>query len=184
MDLPVYQMEVYQKAPPKVKHTDITQKSQNWSQHLENIKSLQKTPTKTKINIKTLEQTPAVLKNRSSILPDGRVPKGPAQSQTYRRYSKISKLVPTPGKHQKSAEKPTKSKKNIKTLEQTPAVLKNRSSNLPDGRVPKDPAQSQTYLHYSKIPKCVPTTGKHQKSAKNPTKSKKLLKYSSKPLQY
>ena len=29
---------------------------------------------------------------------------------------------------------------NIKTLEQTPAVLKNRSSNLPDGSVPKGPA--------------------------------------------
>ena len=35
----------------------------------------------------------------------------------------------------------TKSLKNIKTLEQTPAVLKSRSSNLPDGSVPKDPAQ-------------------------------------------
>ena len=40
---PIYQMEVYQKTPPKVKHTDITQKSPNWSQQLENIESLQKT---------------------------------------------------------------------------------------------------------------------------------------------
>ena len=41
---PIYQMEAYQKTPPKVKHTDITQKSPNWSQQLENIKSLQKKP--------------------------------------------------------------------------------------------------------------------------------------------
>ena len=41
---PIYQMEAYQKTPPKVKHTDITQKSPNWSQQLENIKSLQKNP--------------------------------------------------------------------------------------------------------------------------------------------
>ena len=34
---------------------------------------------------------------------------------------------------------------NIKTLEQTPAVLKNRSSNLLDGNVPKGPGQSATY---------------------------------------
>ena len=42
MGLPIYQMDVYQKTPPKVKHTNITQKSQNWFQQLENIKSLQK----------------------------------------------------------------------------------------------------------------------------------------------
>ena len=54
---PIYQMEVYQKTPPKVKHTDITQKSPNWSQQLENIKSLQINPTKSKKNIKTFEQT-------------------------------------------------------------------------------------------------------------------------------
>ena len=45
---PIYQMEAYQKTPPKVKHTNITQKSPNWSQQLENIKSLQKNPTKSK----------------------------------------------------------------------------------------------------------------------------------------
>ena len=46
---PIYQMEAYQKTPPKVKHTDITQKSPNWSQQLENIKSVQKkNPTKSK----------------------------------------------------------------------------------------------------------------------------------------
>ena len=100
-------MEVYQKASPKVKHTEITRKSPNWFLQLENIKSLpKKTPTKSKKNIKTLEQTPAVLKSRSSNLPDGSVPKEPAQTQTYRHYSKISKLVQTTGKHKKSAKKP------------------------------------------------------------------------------
>ena len=83
MGLPIYQIEAYQKAPPKVKHTGITQKSPIWPWRLENIKSLKKTPTKSKKIIKTLEQTPAVMKNRSSNLADGRVPKGPTQSQTY-----------------------------------------------------------------------------------------------------
>ena len=53
---PIYQMEVYQKTPSKVKHTDITQKSPNWSQQLENIKSLQKNLRKSKKNSKTFEQ--------------------------------------------------------------------------------------------------------------------------------
>ena len=48
----------------------------------------------------------------------------------------------------------------------TPAGLRNGSFNLPDGPVPKDLAQSQTYRHYSKISKLFPTTGKHQKCAK------------------
>ena len=108
MGLPIYQMDVYQKTPPKVKHTDITQKSPNWFQQLENIKSLQKNPTKSKKNIKTLEQTPAVLKSRSSNLLDGSVPKDPAQIQTYQHYSKIPNLVLAIGKHQKSAKKPNK----------------------------------------------------------------------------
>ena len=73
-------------------------------------------------------------------------------------------------------QKLRKSKKNIKTLEQTPAVLKNRSSNLPDRSVLKGPAQSETYRHHSKIPTLVLATRKHQKSAKNPTKSKKNIK--------
>ena len=78
MGLPIYQMDMYQKTPPRVKHTDITQKSPNWFQQLENIKSLQKkNPTKSKKNIKALEQTPAVLKSRSCNLPDGSVPKAP-----------------------------------------------------------------------------------------------------------
>ena len=94
MGLPIYQMDMYQKTPPRVKHTDITQKSPNWFQQLENIKSLQKkNPTKSKKNIKALEQTPAVLKSRSCNLPDGSVPKGPTQSKTYRHHPKIPKLV-------------------------------------------------------------------------------------------
>ena len=119
MGLPIYQMDMYQKTPSKVKHTNITQKSPNWFQQLKNIKSLQKKPTKSKKNIKTLEQTPAVLKSRSSNLPDGSVPKDPAQIQTYRHHSKIPYLVLATGKHQKYAKKPTKSKKSIKTFEQT-----------------------------------------------------------------
>ena len=87
-------------------------------------------------------------------------------------------------KNEIKKQKPRKSKKNIKTLEQTPAVLKNRSSNLPDRSVPKGPAQNQTYLHYSKNPKLVPTTGKRQKSAKKPTKSKKNIKTFEQTLQY
>ena len=57
MGLPIYQIEAYQKVPPKVKHTGITQKPPLWSWQLENIKSLQKKPTKSKKNIKTFEQT-------------------------------------------------------------------------------------------------------------------------------
>ena len=104
----IYQMDMYQKAPPKVKHTNITQKSPNWFQQLENIKNLQKNPTKSKKNIKTLDQTPTVLKSRSSNLPDGSVPKDPTQIQTYRHHSKIPNLVLAIGKHQKSAKQPNK----------------------------------------------------------------------------
>ena len=70
MGLPICQTEAYQKAVPKVKYTSITQKSPNWSWQLENIKSMQKNQQNLKKNIKTLEQTPAVLKNGSSNLPD------------------------------------------------------------------------------------------------------------------
>ena len=110
MGLPIYQMDMYQKTPPRVKHTDITQKSPNWFQQLENIKSLQKkTPTKSKKNIKALEQTPAVLKSRSCNLPDGSVPKAPTppppKIQTYRHHSKIPKLVLATEKHQMYAKK-------------------------------------------------------------------------------
>ena len=73
-------------------------------------------------------------------------------------------------KNEIKKQKPAKSKKNIKTLEQTPAVLKNRSSKLPDRSVPKGPTQSQTYRNYSKIQKLVPATGIRQKSAKKPNK--------------
>ena len=54
---PIYQMEVYQKTPPNVKHTNITEKPPNWSQQLANVKSLQKKPTKSGKNVKTFEQT-------------------------------------------------------------------------------------------------------------------------------
>ena len=43
---PIYQIEAYQKTLPKVKHIDITQKSPNWSQQLENIKTMQTNPNK------------------------------------------------------------------------------------------------------------------------------------------
>ena len=43
---PIYQIEVYQKTLPKVKHIDITQNSPNWSQQLENIKTMQTNPNK------------------------------------------------------------------------------------------------------------------------------------------
>ena len=42
MGLPIYQIQSYQKAPPKEKHIEITQKSPNCSWPLENIKCLQK----------------------------------------------------------------------------------------------------------------------------------------------
>ena len=71
---------------------------------------------------------------------------------------------------------------NIKKLEQTPAVLKNRSSNLPNGSVLKSPGQSEIYQHYLKISKLVLTTGKHQKSANLKSKNlKKILEHSTKP---
>ena len=72
--------------------------------------------------------------------------------------------------------------KNIKKMNKkfwnirvTPAGLRNGSSNLPDGSVPKHPAQSQTHQHYSKISKLVPTLGKHQKSAKKPQQNLKTI---------
>ena len=79
-------------------------------------------------------------------------------------------------------QKPTKSKNNIKTLEQTPAVLKSRSSNLPDGSVPKGPAKTQTYQHHSKISNLILVTGKVQKYAKKTQQNlKKILKHLNKP---
>ena len=47
---------MYQKSPPITKHTGITQKSPNLSKQLENIKSLNKKSTKSKKDIKKLEQ--------------------------------------------------------------------------------------------------------------------------------
>ena len=40
MGLPIYQMEVYQKAPPKLKHTNSTHKSPDWSLQLKKIRNL------------------------------------------------------------------------------------------------------------------------------------------------
>ena len=57
------------------------------------------------------------MKNGSSNLPDRIVPKGSAQSKTYRHHSKIPKLVLATGKHQMSAKKSTKSSKIIRILE-------------------------------------------------------------------
>ena len=56
MGLPIYQIEAHQKAPPKVKHTAITQKSSNCSQQLENIKSLQKNQQNVKKILKPLSK--------------------------------------------------------------------------------------------------------------------------------
>ena len=106
----IYQMDMYQKAPPKVKHTNITQKSPNWFQQLENIKNLQKNPTKSKKNIKTLDQTPTVLKSRSSNLPDGSVHTGITQKSPIWSWQ-LENI-----KSQQNNQ--TKSKKNIKTFEQ------------------------------------------------------------------
>ena len=113
MDLLIYQMDKYQKTPPKVKNTDITQKSPNLFQQLENIKSLQKNPKKSKNNIKTLEQTPAVLKSRSSNLPDGSVPKGPAQTQTLSTSLKNLQFGPGNWKSSKICKKKQQNLKKI-----------------------------------------------------------------------
>ena len=107
------------KAPPKVKHTGIPQKSSIRSWQLENIKSLQKTPTKSKNNIKTLEQTPVVLKSRLSNLPDGSVPKAPPKLK-HTGITQKSPIWSWQLENIKSLQKnPTKSKTNIKTFEQT-----------------------------------------------------------------
>ena len=96
------------KRPTQSQTYQLPQKSPNWFQQLENIKSLQKNQQNLKKNIKTLEQTSAVLKSRSSNLPDGSVPNGPAQIQTNQHHLKIPNLVLTTGKHRKSAKKPNK----------------------------------------------------------------------------
>ena len=46
MSLPIYEIEAYQKTPPKVNHTSITQKSPYMPQKLEKIESLQKNRNK------------------------------------------------------------------------------------------------------------------------------------------
>ena len=62
MGLPIYQIEAYQKTPPKVKHTSITQKSPIWPRNWKTSKVCKRNPTKYKKNIKTFEQTLQYLK--------------------------------------------------------------------------------------------------------------------------
>ena len=104
MGLPIYQIEMYQKAPPQVKHIGITQKSPLWSWQLENIKSLQKKLSKSKKILKHLNK-PCSIEKWVFQYTRLNVPKGPAPSETYRHHSKIPTLVLATGKHQKSAKK-------------------------------------------------------------------------------
>ena len=57
MVLTIYHFQMYQKTPPISKYTNITKKSPNLSEQLENIKSLQKKSAKSKQVLKTLEHT-------------------------------------------------------------------------------------------------------------------------------
>ena len=113
MGLPIYQMDMYQKTPPKVKHTNITQKSPNWSQQLENIKSLQKNPTKSKNNIKTLEQAPAVLISRSSIFQRWKCTKRPRPNSNI--SASLKNLQFGPG-NWKSSKICKKNQQNLKKI--------------------------------------------------------------------
>ena len=54
---PIYQMEAYQKTPPKVKHTSTTQNPQIGPNNWKKSKVCKKTPTESKKNSKTFEQT-------------------------------------------------------------------------------------------------------------------------------
>ena len=84
MGLPIYQIQMHQKAPPITRYTEITQKTPNWPYQLENIKSLQKKSAK----YKKMRNEKWVLRNGSSNLSDSNVPKGPILSETYRHYSR------------------------------------------------------------------------------------------------
>ena len=125
MGLPIYQIEAYQKTPPKVKHTSIPQKSPNWLQQLENIKSLQK---KTQQNLKKIVKhlskpcstekwvfQSTRLNRTKRQRPKWNIPaslKNPQFGPRNRKTSKVCKRIPT------------KYKKNIKTFEQTRQYLK------------------------------------------------------------
>ena len=117
---PIYQMEAYQKTPPKVKHTNITQKSPNSSQQLENIKSLQKNPQQNLKKIVKPSSKPCSiekwvfqstrLKHTKRPCPKWNIPaslKNPQIGSNNWKKSEVCK------------KNPTKSKKNSKTLEQT-----------------------------------------------------------------
>ena len=56
MDLPIYQIEAYQKALPQVKHTSIIQKPPNRSWQLENIKCRKKKLAKSTKVIRRFEE--------------------------------------------------------------------------------------------------------------------------------
>ena len=59
------------------------------------------------------------------------------------------------------AKKINKIYKNYLNIRATPAGSGNGSSNLPDGSVPKVPAQSEIYQRYSQISRLVPGTEKY-----------------------
>ena len=119
MGLPIYQIETYQKAPPQVKHTGITQKSPLWSWQLENIKSLQKNPTKFKKNIKTFEQTLQLCKMGLPIYQIETYQKAPPKV----KHTGITQKAPPWSWQLENIEslqkKPTATKKNIKASEPT-----------------------------------------------------------------
>ena len=118
MGLPIYQIETYQKVPPKVKHTGITLKSPLWSWQLENIKSLQKKLTKSKKNIKTFEQTLQYRKVGLRIYQIETYQKAPPQVK-HTDITEKSPLWSWQLENIKSLQKePTTTKKNIKTFEQ------------------------------------------------------------------
>ena len=124
MGLPIYQIEAYQKTAPKVKHTSITQKSPIWSSQLENIESLQKNPTKSKKNSKTFEQT---LQYWQMGLPIYQI-EAYQKTAPKVKHTSITQKSPIWSSQLENIESlqknPTKSKKNIKTFEQTLQYLK------------------------------------------------------------
>ena len=78
--------------------------------------------------------------------------KNPAQSQTYRYYSNIPKLVPTTGKHQNYANKPQQNLKKIVKHSSKHCSIKNWVFQSTRLKRTKRPTQSETYQHHSKIP--------------------------------
>ena len=54
--------------------------------------------------------------------------------------------------------------------------MRNGSSNLSDSNVLKGPDGNETYWHFSKVPKFVLATGKHQKKKKKSTAAPAVLR--------